>query len=56
MSKEQVAALLARTEKLAARGQYELFKPQPISIQPAHHPKWLGQQSPRVDQLAGPPN
>jgi predicted aldo/keto reductase-like oxidoreductase len=55
MSKEQVAALLSKTEKLAAQGQYELFKTSAHFDSTAHHPEWLGGQTPRVDQLAGPP-
>lgn len=55
MSKQQVAALLAKTEKLAASGEYELFKTSSHFDSTAHHPEWLGGQSPYVDQLAGPP-
>ncbi len=55
MSKQQVAALLAKTEKLAASGEYELFKTSSHFDSTAHHPEWLGGQSPHVDQLAGPP-
>jgi predicted aldo/keto reductase-like oxidoreductase len=55
MSKEEVAALLARTEKVAAQGQYELFKTSAHFDSTANHPEWLGGQSPHVDQLAGPP-
>ena len=56
MSKEEVAALLARTEKAAAQGEYELFKTSAHFDSTAHHPEWLGGQSPHVDQLAGPPS
>ncbi|HZE23198.1 MAG TPA: aldo/keto reductase [Blattabacteriaceae bacterium] len=56
MSKEAVAALLARTEKAAAQGAYELFKTSAHFDSTAHHPEWLGGQSPHVDQLAGPPS
>jgi aryl-alcohol dehydrogenase-like predicted oxidoreductase len=55
MSKEEVAALLAKTEKVAARGEFELFKTSAHFDSTAHHPEWLGGQSPHVDQLAGPP-
>src|SRR6478735_3394467 len=55
MSKEEVAALLARTEKVAAQGEYELFKTSAHFDSTAHHPEWLGGQSPHVDKLAGPP-
>jgi len=55
MSKEGVAALLAKTEKVAAQGEYELFKTSAHFDSTAHHPEWLGGQSPHVDKLAGPP-
>jgi predicted aldo/keto reductase-like oxidoreductase len=54
MSKEEVAALLAKTEKVAASGKFELFKTSSHFDSTAHHPEWLGGQSPHVDQLAGP--
>jgi len=55
MSKEEVAVLLAKTEKVAATGEYELFKTSAHFDSTAHHPEWLGGQSPHVDKLAGPP-
>jgi len=55
MSKEETAALLAKTEKLAAKGEFELFKTSAHFDSTAHHPEWLGGQSPQVDKLAGPP-
>jgi hypothetical protein len=55
MSKEEVAALLAKTEKAATQGEYELFKTSAHFDSTAHHPEWLGGQSPHVDKLAGPP-
>ena len=55
MNKEEVAALLAKTEKVAAKGKFELFKTSSHFDSTAHHPEWLGGQSPHVDQLAGPP-
>jgi predicted aldo/keto reductase-like oxidoreductase len=54
LSQEQVAALLAKTEKVAAQGEYELFKTSAHFDSTAHHPEWLGGQAPHVDQLAGP--
>jgi predicted aldo/keto reductase-like oxidoreductase len=54
MSREAVAALLAKTEKAAEQGEYELFKTSAHFDSTAHHPEWLGGQSPHVDQLAGP--
>jgi predicted aldo/keto reductase-like oxidoreductase len=56
MNEQQVAALLARTKKVAESGQYELFKTSAHFDSTAHHPEWLGGQSPHVDQLAGPPS
>ncbi|HWS16480.1 MAG TPA: aldo/keto reductase [Candidatus Elarobacter sp.] len=55
MSKEEVAALLAKTETVAAQGEFELFKTSAHFDSTAHHPEWLGGQSPHVDKLAGPP-
>ena len=55
MSQEEVATLLAKTEKVGAHGDYELFKTSAHFDSTAHHPEWLGGQSPRVDKLAGPP-
>ena len=56
MSQEKVAELLSKTEKLASQGQYELFKTSAHFDSTAHHPEWLGGQSPRVTSLAGPPS
>ena len=55
MSQAQVNALLAKTAKVAASGEYELFKTSTHFDSTAHHPEWLGGQAPHVDQLAGPP-
>jgi aryl-alcohol dehydrogenase-like predicted oxidoreductase len=54
LSKDQVAALLAKTAQAAAKGDYELFKTSQHFDSTAHHPEWLGGQAPHVDQLAGP--
>jgi predicted aldo/keto reductase-like oxidoreductase len=56
MSEAQVAALLAKTATAAAKGEYELFKTSAHFDSTAHHPEWLGGQSPRVEQIAGPPS
>ena len=56
MDEKQVAALLAKTAALAAKGAYELFKTSAHFDSTAHHPEWLGGQSPHVDQIAGPPS
>ena len=55
MSKEETSQLLAKTEKLATKGEFELFKTSAHFDGTAHHPEWLGGQSPAVDKLAGPP-
>ena len=54
MTDAQVSALLAKTAKAAADGQYDLFKSSTHFDSTAHHPEWLGGQSPHVDSLAGP--
>ena len=54
LSNDQVASLLAKTAQAAANGDYELFKTSQHFDSTAHHPEWLGGQSPHVDQLAGP--
>ena len=54
LSKDQVTALLAKTAQAAANGDYELFKTSQHFDSTAHHPEWLGGQSPHVDELAGP--
>src|SRR5579871_800790 len=56
MGPAEVAALLAKTEQVAAHGDYELFKTSAHFDSTAHHPEWLGGQSPQVDKLAGPPS
>lgn len=42
MSQEQTAALLARTAKVAAKGEYELFKTSDRFDGTAKNPQWLG--------------
>ncbi len=42
MSKEQVAALLKRTEQIAATGKCERFKTSSAFDGTAHHPEWMG--------------
>lgn len=54
MSQQEVAALLARTAKAAAHGEYELFKTSAHFDSTALHPEWLGGQTPIVTRLAGP--
>ncbi|HTL59486.1 MAG TPA: aldo/keto reductase [Candidatus Limnocylindrales bacterium] len=42
MSAEEVAALLTRTQQLAATGKFELFKTTANFDATAHNPQWLG--------------
>jgi hypothetical protein len=42
LTPEQVNALLGRTARAAAGGQYELFKTTANFDGTAHHPDWLG--------------
>jgi len=52
MSKEEVAALLAKTEIVAAAGEYELFKTSTHFDGTAHNPQWLGPDNPQVQGLS----
>ena len=51
MSEEEVGALIAKTQKVAAAGEYELLRPAPTLITPPN-PDWLGGDSPEVQALA----
>jgi hypothetical protein len=42
LTAEQTEALLQRTARAAAEGQYELFKTDTRFDSTAHHPEWLG--------------
>lgn len=42
LSAQEVAALLAKTAKAAARGRYELYKTSDHFDSTAHNPQWLG--------------
>ena len=52
MNEEQVGALIAKTQKVAAAGEYELFKTSSHFDTTAKHPDWLGGDSPEVQALA----
>ena len=52
MSEDEVAALIAKTQKVAASGEYELFKTSSHFDTTAKHPDWLGGDSPGVQALA----
>src|ERR1051326_3116360 len=51
MSEEQMTALLARTSKAAARGEFELFKTTSVYDGTASHPEWLGEEPPEVQRV-----
>jgi aryl-alcohol dehydrogenase-like predicted oxidoreductase len=51
MTEEQVSALLSKTEKAAARGQFELFKTTSVYDGTASHPEWLGEEPPEVQRV-----
>jgi predicted aldo/keto reductase-like oxidoreductase len=50
MSKTEVKALLAKTAQAAAQGEFELFKTTSIFDSTATNPKWLGEESERVQE------
>ncbi|HSZ76641.1 MAG TPA: aldo/keto reductase [Chthoniobacterales bacterium] len=52
MNPEQITALVAKTQKAAADGRYELFKTTAHFDSTAKHPDWLGGDSPAVQTLA----
>jgi aryl-alcohol dehydrogenase-like predicted oxidoreductase len=51
MTREEVAALLAKTERAAARGEFEPFKTSSIFDGTAQHAAWLGDEPQRLQQL-----
>ena len=51
MSEDQLTTLLAKTEKLASRGEYELFKTTSIYDGTAKHTEWLGEEPPEVQRV-----
>ena len=53
LTRPQITALLAKTSKAAAGGEYELFKTTSHFDSTAQHPEWLGGESARVKELAG---
>jgi ABC-type branched-subunit amino acid transport system substrate-binding protein len=48
MGNAEVQALLARTAKAAATGEFELFKTSTIFDSTAYHLNWLGEEPERV--------
>jgi aryl-alcohol dehydrogenase-like predicted oxidoreductase len=51
MSKAEVQALLRKTAKAAAKGEFELFKTTSIFDSTATNPEWLGEESERVQRV-----
>ena len=51
MSKDQVAALLAKTEDIARTGEYEPFKTHSIYDGTALNPHWLGEEPARIQDM-----
>jgi len=51
MSEAQVRALLAKTEKAASNGEFELFKTSSLFDSTATNPEWLGEEPQRVKEL-----
>ncbi len=52
MDRDQVAALLTKTQDAAAGGRFELFKTTSHFDTTARHPDWLGADTPNVQKLA----
>jgi uncharacterized protein len=52
LNEREVGALIAKTQKVAAAGEYELFKTSSHFDTTAKHPDWLGGDSPAVQALA----
>jgi uncharacterized protein len=52
LEEKEVAAIIAKTESVAADGKYELFKTSSHFDTTAKHPDWLGDDSPSVQKLA----
>jgi hypothetical protein len=51
LSEAEVDALLAKTAKAAARGEFEPFKTSSIFDGTAQHPAWLGDEPQRLQSL-----
>jgi aryl-alcohol dehydrogenase-like predicted oxidoreductase len=51
LTEDQVDTLLAKTKKLATRGEYELFKTTSVYDGTASHPEWLGEEPPEVQRV-----
>jgi hypothetical protein len=51
MDDAELTALLAQTQEVALTGHYELFKTPSHFDETAHHPDWLGEDTPAVQKL-----
>ena len=51
MSVEEVGSLLAKTERAASRGEFELFKTSTLYDSTAQNLKWLGEEPIRVQRM-----
>jgi predicted aldo/keto reductase-like oxidoreductase len=51
MPEPRVQALLAKTDKAAARGEFELFKTSSIFDATATNPEWMGEEPERLQRL-----
>ena len=51
LTEVQVTALLGKTAKAAARGEFELFKTTSVYDGTAAHPEWLGEEPPEVQRV-----
>jgi aryl-alcohol dehydrogenase-like predicted oxidoreductase len=52
LSKQEVGKLRAKSARVAAEGQFELFKTTSVFDSTAQHPEWLGDESARSRRLA----
>jgi aryl-alcohol dehydrogenase-like predicted oxidoreductase len=55
LNEQEFAALLEKTQQVAATGEYELFKVSAHFDSTAKHPDWLGGDDPGVQKLAPQP-
>jgi aryl-alcohol dehydrogenase-like predicted oxidoreductase len=53
LSESQISKLLAKTQRVAMDGEYELFKTSNHFDSTAQNPEWLGSELPRVKELVG---
>jgi aryl-alcohol dehydrogenase-like predicted oxidoreductase len=51
LTNQELDAMLSKTAKAAAKGEYEPFKTTSIFDSTASHPEWLGEEPERIQQL-----